>query len=77
MIEQASNATDAVLEKVQTAQKALSLFDGRIINGAGVLDDPSRRRADLIEARAALDAALDIMRSTTWPRKQDYTEHDG
>lgn len=76
VIAQASQATDAVLEKVHAAQQALSLFNSRIVNGAGVLGDPSRRRADLIEAIAALDAALEIMQTTTWPREQDYAEHD-
>lgn len=76
VIAQASQATDAVLEKVHAAQQALNLFNGRIVNGAGVLGDPSRRHADLVEAKAALDAALEIMRTTNWPREQDYAEHD-
>lgn len=76
MIEEASAATSAVLEKVEVAHAALRHFEGRIVNGAGVFGDPSMRRTDIAAAKAALDAALEIMSQTSWPTKQDYEAED-
>lgn len=73
-IEKASAATDDVLAHVETAQVALRGFNGRIINGAGVLADPSQRLADLRAAKEAIDAALNAMAETSWPKEQDYDE---
>lgn len=73
-IETAGHATEEISKRVQEALERLSHCQGRVINGFGVFSDPSCRRADLLSAKRAIDAALEVANDTKWPKQTDY-EH--
>ena len=67
-IAKAAAATDGVQEHVARAIQRLEQdFNGRIIDGRGVYADPSRQRHALTSAITELTAALDLMKTSTWP----------
>ncbi|CUW41861.1 protein of unknown function (plasmid) [Magnetospirillum sp. XM-1] len=72
-IDAAANATDRILEHVGTAMNRLSQhFEGRVINGAGVISDPSQARIALSDAIASLRKAQEDFAATNWPVPADY-----
>lgn len=75
IIEIAAGATDTISNHIEEAQQALRHFEGRTSNGYGIFSAPSRRRADLARAKAALDAAWEAMNDTSWPDSRDYEAH--
>ncbi|WP_226554834.1 hypothetical protein [Celeribacter naphthalenivorans] len=76
VIEHAAEGTDMVLAKVDAVLDGLRHFEGRSLNGAGVLDDPSARRAELVKAKKDIEAALAAMDAITWPSEDDYSKCD-
>lgn len=72
-IDAAADATDRIFALVgETMERLSRQFEGRVINGAGVLSDPSQARAAVIKAIAELQKAQDIFVATNWPVAADY-----
>jgi len=68
-----SKRTDAICEAAGDAARVLQRFEGRCLNGWGILSDPSLRYADLHEAKQKIDAAIKLFTETAWPRTDaDY-----
>ncbi len=65
-INELSKRTDAVFEAVTQATRLIHGFT-YAYNGWGVLADPAMTRAQLSDARAQIDRALEIVSSTAWP----------
>lgn len=68
----ARKATDQILDQIEQAEQRLKSFDGRIVNGAGILTDTFSRRVDLGAAIRALQEAHKVMEATAWPVDADY-----
>lgn len=73
VVEKAAAATTAMQDHVSKALDVLQYgFNGHIVNGCGVYTDPSGRHSNLLEARKAIDAALELMKATKWPTEAEY-----
>jgi hypothetical protein len=66
-INELSKRTDAILEAAQEAARILRRFEGRCVNGWGILSDPSLRYSDLYDAKKKIDAAIELHVKTKWP----------
>jgi hypothetical protein len=72
-IDRAGVVTDDVLELVHPAIDRLrDRFTGRVVNGAGVLSDPSQARAALSAAIRDLTKAAALLDGAEWPAPADY-----
>ena len=71
-LRKAESATGRICDLVADARVALVGFDGRIVNGHGIFTEAGYRRDNIITAIARLQAALDIIRHTSWPSAVDY-----
>lgn len=67
----AYKATDIIIDKAAEASDALRIM---FTNGYGVLSDPSNVQGNLRTAKAAIDAALTVMKDAEWPNLADYGE---
>jgi hypothetical protein len=72
IIESAENATSEISEKVHEAIARLNHCQGRVVNGFGIFSDPSSRKADLLNAKRAIESALAVANETNWPSQVDY-----
>lgn len=73
-IEDAETTTAAIADLVAGASEKLDRTFPAVTNEFGVYADPARVHATLIEAKAAIDAAVNAVLATDWPRKSDYQE---
>jgi hypothetical protein len=72
-INELSKRTDAICKATSEAARILRRFEGRCINGWGILSDPNLRYSDLHDAKQKIDAAIKLYTETTWPRNNaDY-----
>jgi hypothetical protein len=71
-VQVAGRATDQVRARIEEAAALLADSDARVVNALGVLMQPQARRATLVAAKQAIEAALAIMDATTWPAAADY-----
>jgi hypothetical protein len=67
-----TDAVRATAEVEDHVGRAVALLENLSVNSHGVFNDPSMRRIDLIVARTLIDAAIAIMRETTWPTRGNY-----
>ena len=70
-VDEAVKATVAVKEYVQQAQTVLASKDAAI-NAVGVLLRPRYYREALLAAVSQLQAAAEVIETTSWPTKRDY-----
>lgn len=74
-INELSKRTDAICEAAGDAARILGRFEGRCVNGWGILSDPNLRYSDLYDAKQKIDAALKLHTETLWPRTDaDYEQ---
>jgi hypothetical protein len=73
-VQVAGRAALQVRARVEEAVALLGDGDARAINSLGVFIQPQARRATLVAAREAIDAALAIMDATAWPADADYDD---
>ncbi|ENN85568.1 hypothetical protein RHSP_06709 [Rhizobium freirei PRF 81] len=73
VIDKAAAATTAIQDQAGKALDVLQYgFNGRIVNGFDIYTDPSGRHSNLLEARKAIDPALELMKATKWPTEAEY-----
>jgi hypothetical protein len=75
-VQVAGRATDQVRARTDEAAVLLALGEARAINALGVFMEPSARRATLLAAKQAIEAALGVMDATAWPTEADYNSGD-
>jgi hypothetical protein len=75
-VQVAGRATDQIRARIGEAAALLADGDARAINGLGVFMQPRNRRATLVAAQQAIDAALAVMDATAWPTDADYASGD-
>jgi hypothetical protein len=69
-IERAAAATDIVLDK---RSEAVAALEGAFFtNGYGVFSDRSNVRANLRDAKVAVEAALTALSECEWPTNAEY-----
>jgi hypothetical protein len=71
-LDAADAASTKIIDEFVKAEGAL--MGGIDYNGRGVLYDPSREIGRMLEARDALNRAIEIYRSVSWPTVKDYDE---
>lgn len=64
-------ATGRIYDHVDTAWEAMHTLS-LATDGYGILRDPSRVKAKLRDARAAIDATMAELKGTDWPTADDY-----
>jgi hypothetical protein len=77
LIQQAERTTTAIQEHARQASDALRRglgTDSAAVNALGVFMEPQLRMNDLLTAREEIDAALEKLRNTAWPKDSDYRE---
>jgi hypothetical protein len=74
-IKAASAATEATEHELSRALKALAA--DRLCNGLGVYADRTTVRANLCEAKTALDEALKTIDACPWPTEAEYDCGEG
>lgn len=72
MIDTAAEATDTILKAVYDTADRLRRFEGRRVNGYGILADPSLDIDALLGAADRLQQAVAVARATNWPTNADY-----
>lgn len=74
LFHQSKLATEAIRKHAHRSSEILQNGrDGRImVSIMGHLAEPQEREADLLEARAEIDAALNILKETRWPTGKDW-----
>lgn len=57
---------------------AVNCLDGDgVLNGFGIIHDPSDLRAKFLDARHHIDKALAYLADVKWPTNEDYDNADG
>lgn len=77
LIGQAERTTTTIQEHAHRAADVLRHgleSDSAAVNALGVFMEPQLRISDLLAAREEIDAALDRLRNTAWPKDSDYRE---
>lgn len=76
-IKAAEKASDVIVDSWNEAVKELS--GPLLVNGLGVIDDPSMSMGHIYRAHEALEKAISAYRDArpTWPTNADYEAVDG
>jgi len=69
-INELGKRTDAVFAATTEAMRLIQGFT-YAYNGWGVLSDPSMTRSRLVDIRAQIDKAVDVIDTTAWPQSDD------
>lgn len=72
IIGKAELATTEVQDRSRAAATLLSDSGG--VNSLGVLINPQQRLSSLLSAKAEIEAAVVLLKATSWPSSHDYDD---